>query len=398
MQNTIELPKNWQWTTLGEIASLERGKFSPRPRNDPRYFNGKYPWIQTGEVESANKYIRTYQDTLNEFGLSVSRLFPKGTLVITIAATIGAVGILDFDTCMPDSLVGITPKKGVGDTEFLYYLLLFLRQRIRASATQSAQANINLELLRPIKIPLPPIAEQKRIAAIAQKADRLRRTRRYTLELSDSYLRSVFLEMFGDPVANPKGWESYTLDQVSKKITDGEHLNPVFQRIGYPIVMAQQVEDDGVNLSDCCYVSEADFLKFTKKCKPQLQDILLVSRGATIGRSCVVDVDKGFCLMGSVILIKPNDNFINSQFLSYLLKTSSYQKILKTTSGSSAQQAIYIANLREKPVITPPLPLQEKFAQIVQRFERLRIQQREADRQAEHLFQTILHRAFRGEL
>jgi type I restriction enzyme S subunit len=102
-----QLPHRWRWVRLGEVAKLERGKFTPRPRNDPRYFGGPYPWIQIGEVESARKYVSTYRTTLNEDGLRVSKLFPKGTLVISIAATIGAVGILSFDACMPDSLVAI---------------------------------------------------------------------------------------------------------------------------------------------------------------------------------------------------------------------------------------------------------------------------------------------------
>jgi type I restriction enzyme, S subunit len=211
-----KLPEGWRWVKLKDIARLERGKFSPRPRNDPRYYKGAYPWIQTGDVEAADKYIKTYRNTLNEVGLAVSKMFPKGTLIITIAATIGAVGILTFDSCMPDSVVAITPKEGVSDTEFLYYLLLFLRKEVKAKATQSAQANINLELLEPIEIPLPPLAEQKRIVAIAQKADRLRRTRRYALQLSDTYLQSVFLEMFGDPIANPKGWEIVKLSSLGE--------------------------------------------------------------------------------------------------------------------------------------------------------------------------------------
>ncbi|MGC3976192.1 MAG: restriction endonuclease subunit S [Nitrospira sp.] len=144
------------------------------------------------------------------------------------------------------------------------------------------------------------------------------------------------------------------LKAVAQKITDGEHLNPRFVLSGIPIVMAEQVEDSGVNLVSCKKVSEDDFAKFTKKCAPRWHDVLIVSRGATIGRTCVVNTDKQFCLMGSVILLKVNPEVIYPHFLSSQLKSAHYSATLKTTSGSSAQQAIYISHLEEKTVIVPP--------------------------------------------
>src|SRR5262249_34573032 len=134
LRAVFESPEAQKWPRkrLGEVAILERGKFTPRPRNDPRYFGGIYPWIQIGEVEAANKYILEYNSTLNDLGLAVSKMFPKGTLVISIAASIGAVGILGFDSCMPDSLVGITPKPELSDSDFLYYLLLWFRDYLKS--------------------------------------------------------------------------------------------------------------------------------------------------------------------------------------------------------------------------------------------------------------------------
>jgi type I restriction enzyme, S subunit len=171
---------------LGDIAKLERGKFTPRPRNDPRYYGGDYPWIQTGEVESANKYITAYNTTLNADGLAVSKLFPKGTLVITIAATIGAVGILDFDSCMPDSLVGITPYLEASNTDFIYYSLLFIREHLKSIAPQVAQANLKLSILQPLEISLPSLAKQKQIASTLteqmQEVERLKQNLKEQLD------------------------------------------------------------------------------------------------------------------------------------------------------------------------------------------------------------------------
>ncbi len=190
----------WPKLPLQDIAILERGKFTPRPRNDPKYFGGSIPWIQTGRVESSGKYITEFDTTLNEMGLGVSRMFPKGTLVITIAATIGAVGILDFDSCMPDSLVGITPIVERSEVEYLYYALLFVREHLKSIAPQAAQANLNLGILRRLEIPVPNINEQRRIATELEEKNSRISTLLKALEeqikeircLPSSYLQQAF--------------------------------------------------------------------------------------------------------------------------------------------------------------------------------------------------------------
>ncbi|MEG4810197.1 restriction endonuclease subunit S [Microcoleus sp. F8-D3] len=394
-----KLPNGWRWVALQDVASLERGKFSPRPRNDPRYYRGAYPWIQTGDVETADKYIKTYRNTLNELGLAVSKMFPKGTLIITIAATIGAVGILTFDSCMPDSLVAITPKEGVSDTEFLYYLLLFLRKEVKAKATQSAQANINLELLEPIEIPLPPLAEQKRIAAIAQKADRLRRTRRYALQLSDTYLRSVFLEMFGNPATNPKSWDCATIDDVVALSQYGTSEKSNSEKRGYPVLGMGNITYSGhIDLTSVSYVElyEKEFSEL--KLVPG--DIIFNRTNSTelVGKTAHWNYNIDAVLASYLVKLKLKKEVLPDYFVAFLNSKYFKQLLQERCKKAIGQSNISPTLLKEFPMLVPPLPLQEKFAQIVQKFDRLRTQQREADRQAEHLFQTILHRAFRGEL
>ncbi len=151
---------------LQDIASVERGRFSHRPRNDPRFYGGSYPFIQTGDIGSALGYIGTFTQTLNEEGLKVSRLFPKGTIVLTIAANIGDVAILGIDACFPDSIVGIQPKTSSMNLEYLYHFLSYSQPYIDSLAKESAQKNINLEILRPFLVPSPPWKKQVQTAEI----------------------------------------------------------------------------------------------------------------------------------------------------------------------------------------------------------------------------------------
>lgn len=149
---------------LDELALLERGKFSHRPRNDARFFGGNHPWIQISEIESADRYITKWSQTLNDQGLTISKKFPKGTILISIAATIGAVGILEFDCCVPDSIVGLTPLHDT-NSEFLYHYVGYIRNHLEQVAPQSAQKNINLQILSPLLAPRLPIEHQRQIAS-----------------------------------------------------------------------------------------------------------------------------------------------------------------------------------------------------------------------------------------
>lgn len=155
---------------LGDIASVERGKFSPRPRNNPIYYGGQYPFIQTGDVAKADKYIVKYSQSLNELGLAVSRIFPKNTIAITIAANIGDVGILGCAMAFPDSLVGIIPNDKI-DVDWLYYIMQFNKTVLDSLAPENAQKNINLEILRTFALEVSPLPEQIQIAAILSTWD-----------------------------------------------------------------------------------------------------------------------------------------------------------------------------------------------------------------------------------
>lgn len=140
---------------LSSIGELDRGKSRHRPRDEPSLYGGPYPFLQTGDVAQANGWITSYTQTYSEMGLAQSRLWPKGTLAITIAANIGATAILTFDACFPDSVVGFTPNRGVS-VEFVRWWLLGYQKKLEIQAPQGAQKNINLEVLRAIQIPVPP--------------------------------------------------------------------------------------------------------------------------------------------------------------------------------------------------------------------------------------------------
>jgi type I restriction enzyme S subunit len=165
-QLPIELPAGWSWARFPELGTFGRGKSKHRPRNDPVLFNGgTHPMIQTGDVARSQGVIDTYTRKYNDFGLLQSFKWPKGTLCITIAANIADSGILSFDACFPDSVVGFIPASIFQDARYFEYFVRTAKDDLLEFAPATAQKNINLEILTQVLIPIPPLAEQRRIVA-----------------------------------------------------------------------------------------------------------------------------------------------------------------------------------------------------------------------------------------
>lgn len=158
------LPKNWFYNFLAYSGDLGRGKSKHRPRNDEKLFGGKYPFIQTAEVK-AQDIITKYSQTYSDFGLNQSKLWPKGTLCITIAANIAETGFLGIDACFPDSVVGFTPFESIIDKRYVDYFFKFAKRKISSWAPATAQKNINLKILENIIIPYCCLKEQTEVVS-----------------------------------------------------------------------------------------------------------------------------------------------------------------------------------------------------------------------------------------
>ena len=154
-----QIPEHWEVKKIKYATKIFRGKFTHRPRNDPSLYDGKYPFFQTGDVAKAGKFLVDFKQTLNEKGLRVSTLIPKGTVVITIAANIGDVSILGIDACFPDSIVGFQPKELL-DRDFLFYSLLSMKNQFVNSSIKNTQMNLNVDRIGSNYICVCPKDEQ----------------------------------------------------------------------------------------------------------------------------------------------------------------------------------------------------------------------------------------------
>ncbi|MGJ1206391.1 restriction endonuclease subunit S [Sphingobacterium lactis] len=162
----FDIPENWTWSRLGNVVNMSRGRFSIRPRNDPRYFNGDYPFIQIGNLDEKGSVINEYHQTLNELGIKASKSFPKETIVIAIVGgTIGNLGVLGREMYFPDSIVGFIPNTNYNQKYLLNFLLLKQQYLKHQSYQMAGQPNIKIPTLEKLLFPLPPLEIQERILA-----------------------------------------------------------------------------------------------------------------------------------------------------------------------------------------------------------------------------------------
>jgi type I restriction enzyme S subunit len=191
----------WKQKTLEEIAmTFGRGKSKHRPRNEPKLYGGKYPFIQTGDIRNADHLITEYSQTYSEFGLAQSKLWLKGTVCITIAANIAETAILDFDACFPDSIIGVVANPKEAEVGFIEYLLQSYKARIQSLGKGSAQDNINMGTFEKERFPFPPLAEQRQIVEklddLSDETQRLARIYERKLAALEALKKSLLHQAF----------------------------------------------------------------------------------------------------------------------------------------------------------------------------------------------------------
>lgn len=194
------IPTEWRYIALSNLGDLGRGKSKHRPRNDPKLFEGgKYPFLQTGEVKAAKQYITEYSKMYGEFGLQQSKLWPKGTLCITIAANIAETAFLGIDACFPDSVVGFTPYEHI-IPEYIKYFIESQKLRLWAFAPATAQKNINLDTLENLIVPYCSVEEQQLVIAEIEArmtiCDSIEQTVDIALQQAEAMRQSILKKAF----------------------------------------------------------------------------------------------------------------------------------------------------------------------------------------------------------
>jgi type I restriction enzyme S subunit len=391
----------WEIFKIGDVCKTSSGG-TPLKLNNDYYDNGDIPWLVSGEV--CQKNILNNKNYITQKGLenSSAKLFPVNTVLVAMyGATAGQVGILRFESATNQAICGILPNKRI-IPEFLYYALLFKKSELIAQATGNAQPNISQIKIKNTKIPVPPIEEQKRIVEILDKAfegiaQAEANTRRNLInarELFDSYLNSALIGFVLQETPQ-------ILADITELIIDCEHKTAPTQEMGYPSIRTPNIGKGYLTLDNVYRVSEETYQEWTRRAKPQANDLIL-AREAPAGNVGIVPEGEKVCLGQRTVLIRPKKT-INSQYLAFYLLHPEMQKQLLSKSSGATVQHVNMKDIRSLKIsYFPSMEVQQKLAEALQsiqsRSKQLEtIYQRKLEAIAE-LKQSILEKAFTGQL
>ena len=306
----------------------------------------------------------------------------------------------EFSGVCSTDIIPILPKEGVS-RDYLFY---FLRTPDIVNLATSRCSGANLPRLGPkqlasFQIPLPPLAEQKRIAAILDAADALLAKRREALAQLDTLLQSTFIDMFGDPVTNPMGWEMVNGGRVSRRLTVGIVVKPAsyYQPTGVPAIRSLNVRTNKIEIASLVYVSAENNEGRLKKTRVWKDDVLLVRSGQP-GTAAVVPAELDGVNAIDILILTPDQHVAHPVYLSNYFNSAGGKRMVLGAQRGQIQKHLNVGSLRSAPIPLPPFDLQCRFAAIVESVECQKASQRAHLDELDTLFASLQSRAFRGDL
>ena len=375
---------NWPLVALKDIATLKRGYDLPTKNR----IEGDVPIYAANGINGSHNEVKI-----------------KGPGVITgRSGTIGKVHFTEQDYWPLNTSLYVTDFHGNNPKWVFYMLKAFQLERFVEGA---GVPTLNRNLVHDELIPLPPPEEQKRIAAILDKADAIRQKRKQAIDLADEFLRSVFLDMFGDPVTNPKGWEQVSLSTLSDKILNGttpKGGSDVYVEKGIAFLRSQNVWKKRIDLDDIVYLDDETHAKMSKSSLKH-KDILITKTGrintenSSLGRAAIYyGKDDEANINGHVYLVRLKPDNVH-EFIEFILTTKEYRDHIRAVCvGGIDKRQLNKNHIEEFPIICPPTLQQQRFVKVLHQSQKVMDNYKEQLVEAQNNFSALIQKAFSGQL
>ena len=408
-----ELPKGWKEVKLSDLAEIQSG--GTPSRSNSAYWNGDIPWVKISDIKG--KYVTETEEFITEEGLmnSSAKVFERGTILFSIFATIGKVAILDIDATTNQALVGLKINEFV-DKSFLVYALIELSGRISNLGKGVAQKNINISILKDVRIPLPPLAEQKQIAEKLDKLfdqiETIKEASNKIPELLKNFRQQVLTYAVTGKLTEEwrkerqlDEWHTELAKDCCEKVqSGGTPKGGQFSLSGIPFLKVYNIVGNKIDFeSEPQYVSEEIQNSQIKKSITYPGDVIMNIVGPPLNKVAIIpDTYKEWNINQAITLFRPKE-YLNNQYLYYFFcEGSSVNSVLDKTRGVVGQVNISLSQCREFAISIPPM---EEQLEIVKRVQTLFDILDDVERRynilcdkLDKLPQALLCKAFKGEL
>lgn len=363
---------------LGEICDIVSGG-TPSRINTKFWDGGIIPWIKIGNIKE--KYVNEADEYITQAGLegSSAKMLPKGTILYTIFATLGEVGILTIDACTNQAIAGITIKnQDEVLTDYLYYYLKSKKSYVNNLGRGVAQNNINMSILRNLEVPLPALSVQRQTVTILDRTAKVVKYRQQQLQELDDLVKARFVELFGNPISNPMKWDTYQLEECLERIDNGKSFicsdkpragdTPAILKLSAATYGDYRPNENKALLDESLFVESAEVhagdLLFTRKNTPEL-----------VGTAAYVQNTPSKLMMPDLIFrLVPNEK-VNAVFLWQLINCKEFRPVIQAISGGSAKSMSNISKERlgKIKVICPPRELQDSLIPFVEQTDKSKL-------------------------
>ncbi|SDZ85966.1 restriction endonuclease subunit S [Microbulbifer marinus] len=399
------IPANWDRITLGELTQSTRpicyGVLKPGENVE-----GGTPLVRITDITGNYFDDSSLYHISDELDKEFSRSKLKGgEILVSIQGTIGRVAICPLKyrgANISRTIAVIDPDPRI-DKKYLYWFLRYYGERELFDAFGATRASLNISTLRALEVPLPSLKEQQRIAAILDKADAIRRKRQQAIALADEFLRAVFLDMFGDPVTNPKGWPVGNIKSLSKRFSDGPFGSKLksehYEESGVRVIRLQNIGIDEFKDTDRAYVSEEYFRASLSKFECRAGDIVIGTLGEPNVRACLIPehietaINKADC-----VHCIPDETKVSKGYLVSLLNLPQFLHFFTGLLHGQTRTRVSSGQLGRLGIPVPSLTLQKEFSDFRGRIEAIKDKITISDLEANSAFESLSQKAFSGQL
>jgi type I restriction enzyme S subunit len=457
----MPVPEGWKLVKLSDLGEVNRGRSRHRPRDAAHLYGGPYPFVQTGDVKASGGRVTNYTQSYSEDGLAQSRLWPKGTMCITIAANIAETGVLQFPACFPDSVIGFIPDETKCNVYFIEYVFRLLKRRIQAQATGSVQDNINLQTLERLLFPIPELDVQNKIVDVLCAFDdkiELNRQTNQTLEhIAQAIFKNWFVDfeptrakiaakqagldperaamaaisgktlealdqlgsgqqeqlkataaLFPDVLLEselgevPEGWSVSNLKLETSKIGSGSTPRGgkgAYKEEGISQIRSMNVFDGNFSMKDLAKIDDSQAAKL-KNVIVEENDVLINITGASVTRCCIVPPSVLPARVNQhVCIVRADGETMNSYYIYQSLISSAGKSLLISLAQAGAtREALTKAHIEDFELIVPDMKLLDEFGSRAADIEDMRFRLDENSLTLGAVRDSLLPKLLSGEL
>ena len=380
---------------LGDICEIVSGS-TPKTSIE-EYWDGDIKWITPAEINDDTYIVTDSVRKITDLGAKKTGLspFPEGTVILSSRAPIGKVAIAGCAMCCNQGFKNLICSEKILN-KYLYWFLKGNTSFLNSLGRGATFKEISKSIVSQIEINVPDIEYQKEAVDILEKVSEVISLRKQELTALDDLIKARFVEMFGDPSTNPRGWDETTISDECFYIKDGPHKSLTDigkENGGHPFISVRNIVNGRIDFSTARYISDEDYADAIKKCHPEKGD-MLYSKGGTTGIAKLIDIDEEFANWVHVAVLKFDKSRLNGVFFENMLNGSyCYEQSQRLTKGIANRDLVLSAMAQIK-LYCPPMELQNQFADFVHQVDKSKVAVQKALDETQMLFDSLMQKYF----